>query len=184
MPRASSAANFVSALNSNSSLNVNAAVNSSGAVVLSNRAGGTGGSVAVTDSGGTLTDQISLAKEGQNAEFSVDNVTGTSSSNTVTNAIAGVTLSLTGVTTTTGPVTVNVAAPTASSSNIQSAISTFVTQYNSVMSSIETALTTPPTSGSPGTGTLYQDPELQACSARCARRCPRPDRACPTTWRT
>ena len=156
-----SAANFVSAINANSSLNVNASVNSSGQVVLSNRAGGTGGSVSVQDSGGTLTNQTSLAKEGQNALYSVDGVSGSSASNTVTGAIAGVSLTLAGVTTTSGPVTVDVGAPAASASNISSAVQTFITQYNSVISSIESALTTAPTSGTAGTGTLYQDPELQ-----------------------
>ena len=42
------------------------------------------------------------SSEGRDAMFSVDGVSGTSSSNTVTNAIAGVSLSLNGVTTTSG----------------------------------------------------------------------------------
>jgi flagellar hook-associated protein 2 len=158
-----SISSFVNSINSNSNLDVYAAATNSGTVVLSNRATGDTGTnfIAVQDSGGTMTEQTSLAKEGQNAEYSVDGVSGTSASNTVTGAIAGVTLSLTGVTTTTGPVTINVAAPAPSSSNIQSALNTFITQYNSTISSIESALTTAPTSGTPGTGTLYQDPELQ-----------------------
>jgi flagellar hook-associated protein 2 len=158
-----SISSFVNSINSNSNLDVYAAATNSGTVVLSSRATGDTGTnfIQVQDSGGTMTEQTSLAKEGQNAEYSVDGVSGTSASNTVTGAIAGVSLSLTGVTTTTGPVTINVAAPAPSSSNIQSALNTFMTQYNSTISSIESALTTAPTSGTPGTGTLYQDPELQ-----------------------
>jgi flagellar hook-associated protein 2 len=157
-----SLSDLVSSINSNSKLDVYAAQTNTGTVVLSNRAtGDTGtGFIAVSGSGGALTEQTALAKEGQNAEFSVDGVAGTSSSNTVTNAIAGVSLTLTGVTTTSGPVTVTVGAPSASSSNVSSAISTFVTQYNSVVNQIQTALAQAPSSSDPTQGTLYDDSEL------------------------
>lgn len=164
-----SISDFVNSINSNSNLDVYAAATNSGTVVMSNRAtGGAGASdnsgndfIQVQDSGGALTENTALAKAGQNAMFSVDGVAGTSSSNTVTNGIAGVSLSLTGVTTTSGPVTINVAPPTPSSSNIETAINAFNTQYNSVISQIQTALTTPPSSTDPTVGTLYGDPELQ-----------------------
>ena len=67
---------------------------------------------------------------------------------------------ITGVTTTSGPVTINVAAPTASSSNIATAVNAFTTQYNSVISQIQTQLTTVPSSSDPTVGTLYGDQEL------------------------
>jgi flagellar hook-associated protein 2 len=158
-----STSDFVKSINSNSNLDVYAAATNSGTIVMSNRAtGNTGtGFIAVTDSGGALAEQTGLAKQGQDAAFSVDGVGGTSSSNTVTNAIAGVSLALTGVTTTSGPVTVNVGAPTASSSTIESAINTYVTQYNSVIAQIQTQLTQPPSATDPTQGTLYGDPELQ-----------------------
>ena len=162
IPAGESISDFVNSINSNSSLDVYAAATDSGTVVMSNRATGNTGAnfIQVQDSSGALTEQTALAKQGQNAMFSVDGVSGTSSSNTVTNAIAGVSLSLTGVTTTSGPVTVNVSAPTASSSKIETAINAFVTQYNSVISQIQTQLSQTPSSSDPTQGTLYDDPEL------------------------
>ncbi len=169
IPAGQSISDFVNSINSNSNLDVYAAATNSGTVVMSNRAtGGAGASdnsgsdfIQVQDSGGALTENTALAKAGQNAMFSVDGVSGTSSSNTVTNGIAGVSLTLSGVTTTSGPVTINVAAPAPSSANIESAVSAFTTQYNSVISQIQTAVTTPPSSSDPTVGTLYGDPELQ-----------------------
>lgn len=156
-----SLSSFVNQINSNSNLDVYAAATSSGTVVLSDRSTGDTGSnfIQMSDSGGTLTEQTALAKEGQNAEFSVDGVSGTSSSNTVTNAIAGVSLTLNGLTGDT-PVTVDVSPPAASASNISTAVNTFISQYNTVVSDIETQLSTAPSSSSPGTGTLYDDADL------------------------
>lgn len=158
-----SASDFVNSINSNSNLDVYAAATDSGTIVMSDRAtGNTGtGFIQVSDTAGALTEQTALAKQGQDAAFSVDGVSGTSSSNTVTNAIAGVSLALSGVTTTSGPVTIDVGAPTASSTNVESAINTFMSQYNSVISQIQTALTQAPSSSDPTQGTLYEDPGLQ-----------------------
>jgi flagellar hook-associated protein 2 len=137
---------------------VYAAATNSGTVVFSSRATGASSAVSVSDSGGALAVQSS--KAGQDALFSIDGVNGSSSSNTVTNAIGGVTLTLTGVTTTSGPVTVNVGAPAPNASNIQSAINTFVTQYNKVISDVQTQLKQQPSTSDPTQGTLYGDPEL------------------------
>jgi flagellar hook-associated protein 2 len=158
-----SISDFVNSINSNSNLDVYAAATNSGTVVMSNRATGNTGTnfIQVQDSAGTLTQQTALAKQGQDAAFSVDGVGGTSSSNTVTNAIAGVSLTLSGVTTTSGPVTINVSAPTASSANVSSAINTFVSQYNSVIGQIQTQLAQTPSSSVPTQGTLYEDQGLQ-----------------------
>ena len=165
-----SISDFVNSINSNSNLDVYAAATNSGTIVMSNRATGGAGSsdnsgndfIQVQDSGGALTENTALARAGQNAEFSVDGTAGTSTSNTVTNAIAGVSLTLSGVTTTSGPVTINVGAPTPSSSNLETAINAFTTQYNSVISQIQSAVSTPPSSSNPTVGTLYGDPELQS----------------------
>jgi flagellar hook-associated protein 2 len=150
---------FVDSINSDQNGSVYAAATNSNTVVFSSRQTGASSSVSINDTGGALALQTS--KAGQNALFSVDGVSGSSASNTVTNAIGGVTLTLTGVTTTSGPVTVNVGAPAPSSSNIQSAINTFVTQYNKVISDIQTQLTKQPSSSDPTQGTLYGDPELK-----------------------
>jgi flagellar hook-associated protein 2 len=150
---------FVDSINSDTSGSVYAAATNSGTVVFSSRQTGAASSVSVSDSGGSLALQSS--KAGQDALFSVDGVSGNSASNTVTNAIGGVSLTLTGVTTTSGPVTVNVGAPAPNSTNISNAINTFVTQYNKVISDVQTQLAQQPSSTDPTQGTLYGDPELQ-----------------------
>jgi flagellar hook-associated protein 2 len=154
---------FVDSVNSDTSGTVYAAATNSGTVVFSNRQTGDTGAnfIQVQDSGGSLVEQTSLAKEGQNALFSVDGVSGSSASNTATNAIGGVTLTLTGVTTTSGPVTVNVGAPAPNATNIANAINTFVTQYNKVISDVQTQLAQQPTGSDPTQGTLFGDSELQ-----------------------
>jgi flagellar hook-associated protein 2 len=156
-------ANFVNSINTNKNLDVYAAQTNTGTLVLSNRAtGNTNGSfISVQDSSGTLTEQTALAKDGQNAMYTVDNGTAQqSASNTVTGAIPGVTLNLTGVTTTSGPVTIDVSPPGADNSGITTAVNNFVTQYNSVIGTIQTQLSQTPTSSDPTQGTLYNDSEL------------------------
>ncbi|HET8977307.1 MAG TPA: flagellar filament capping protein FliD [Solirubrobacteraceae bacterium] len=156
------AQDFANAVNSNGNLDVWAAVSNSGTVVLSDRATGaqTGTYISVTDPGGALTEQTGLANAGQNASFTVNGTTMSSSSNSPTNAIPGLTLNLSGVTPAGSPVTINVGAPAPSTSNIQTALNTFITQYNKVIGDIQTQLSTPPLSSDPTVGTLYQDPEL------------------------
>jgi flagellar hook-associated protein 2 len=153
---------FVASINSDQNATVYAAATDSGTVVLSDRVTGNTGSsyIQVADSGGALTEQTGKARAGQDAVYSVDGVGGTSTSNTVTGAIAGVTLTLNGVTTTSGPVTVNVSPPAPSSSNISAAIQQFVTDYNSTISSIQTQLAQAPSSSDPTQGTLFGDSEL------------------------
>jgi flagellar hook-associated protein 2 len=150
---------FVDSINSDNNGTVYAAATNSGTVVFSSRQTGASSAVAVNDTGGALS--LHSSKPGQDALFSVDGVNGSSSSNTVNNAIAGVTLTLTGVTTTSGPVTVNVGAPAPNGTNISNAINTFVTQYNKVISDVQTQLQQQPSSSDPTQGTLYGDPELQ-----------------------
>ncbi len=150
---------FVDSVNSDQHGTVYAAATNSGTVVFSSRQTGASSSVGVTDTGGALALQSS--KPGQDALFSVDGTNGSSASNTVTNAIGGVTLTLTGVTTTSGPITVNVGAPAPNATNITNAINTFTTQYNKVISDIQTQLAQHPSSSDPTQGTLYGDPELQ-----------------------
>jgi flagellar hook-associated protein 2 len=162
-----SAQELVNAINSDGKATVYAAALENGTVVLSDRAtGNTGeGFIAVSDAGGTLTEQAALAKPGKDAEFTVDGVAGTSSSNTVKDAIAGVTLNLAAITTTSGPVTINVAAPAPSVSAITEQVESFVKLYNSTIGSIHNQVTTKPvanpqTSNELGTGTLFGDTDL------------------------
>jgi flagellar hook-associated protein 2 len=158
---------LVNKINSDSTATVYAAALGEETVVLSTReTGATGaGFIAVTDPGGTLVEQAGLAKEGQNAEYTVDGVAGSSASNTLTSAIPGVTLELKALTTVTGPVTVDVQPPGPSVSAIAEQVQAFVTLYNSTVGAIHTQLTTkpPPSPGSTAelqTGTLFGDFEL------------------------
>jgi flagellar hook-associated protein 2 len=158
---------LVNKINSDSTATVYAAALGEETVVLSTReTGATGaGFIAVSDPGGTLVEQAGLAKEGQNAEYTVDGVAGSSASNKLTSAIPGVTLELKALTTVTGPVTVDVQPPGPSVSAIAEQVQAFVTLYNSTVGTIHTQLTTkpPPSPGSTAelqTGTLFGDFEL------------------------
>ena len=157
---------LATAINGNSKVDVWASVNSSGQLVLSDRSTGaqSGSYIQVSDSAGALTEQPGLASSGQDAELIVNGNTSNpvySPSNTVTNAIPGVSLAVNGVTPANSPVTINVAPPAPSTSAVQSALNTFVTQYNKVIGDIQTQLTTPPSKSDPTVGTLYGDPSLQ-----------------------
>lgn len=154
-----------SAINSDTNASVYAAVVESGTIVLSNRATGNTGNefIKVTDPGAALTEVSS--REGKDAEFSVDGQAGTSSTNTIKNAIAGVTLTLNGITSD-GPVTIVVQPPGPSVGAIESQVQSFVRLYNSTVSAIQTQLNTKPPvkpqTGEEGVGTLFADPELTA----------------------
>jgi flagellar hook-associated protein 2 len=167
-----SAKELADAINSDSSATVYAAVLEGGAtIVLSDRATGdtgtgTGGEfIQVSDPGGALSEQAGTAKEGKNAEYKIDGVAGSSSSNTVAGAIPGVTLTLQGLTTT-GPVTIDVQPPGASVSAVEAQVQAFVKLYNSTVETIEKQLATTPVSkpqsaGEYATGSLFGDSELQ-----------------------
>jgi flagellar hook-associated protein 2 len=158
-----SAQDLVNAVNSNSNLDVWATATDSGTVVFSNRATGDTGTsyIQVSDTTGSLTQQTALAKQGTNAQYTINGVAGTSASDTISNGIPGVTLSLNGLTTTSGTVTVNVSPPAPNSQSIQTAVQAFVTSYNSVISQIQTQLSTQPSKTDPTVGTLFGDPDLR-----------------------
>ena len=158
-----SAQDLVNAVNSNSNLDVWATATDSGTVVFSNRATGDTGTnyIQVSDTSGSLTEQTALAQQGTNAQYTINGVAHSSASDTITNGIAGVTLSLNGLTTTSGTVTVNVSPPAPNSQSIQTAVQAFVTSYNQVISQIQTQLSTSPSSSDPTVGTLFGDPDLR-----------------------
>jgi flagellar hook-associated protein 2 len=154
------------AINSDSQADVYAAVVEGGTLVLSTRAtGNTGGEfIEVTDPGETLTEVEGTAKAGEDAEFTVDGVPATSSSNTVTDAIAGVTVTLTGLTPG-GPVTIDVQAPAANAGAVEAQVQSFIKLYNSTVGAIQQQLATKPparpqSTSEFGTGTLFADVEL------------------------
>ncbi|HYV15178.1 MAG TPA: flagellar filament capping protein FliD [Conexibacter sp.] len=133
----------VTAINSDTNATVYAAATDSGTLVLSSRQTGDtgGGYIAVTDPTGALTEQAAKARQGKDAQFTVDGVAGTSSSNTVTSAIAGVKLTLKGVTTTTGALTITVDPPAADPDAIKQKLQAFVDVYNSTVDAIRSKLT-------------------------------------------
>ncbi len=160
------AKDLASAINASSSATVYAAVLEGETLVLSNRATGSTGGEFIKVTGAALTEKAGTAKEGQDAEYTIDGVTGTSSSNTLTNAIAGVTLTLTGLTPK-GPVTIDVQPPGVSEKAIEAQLQSFVKLYNSTVSAIETQLSTksptrPHTTDEFATGTLFGDRELSS----------------------
>lgn len=91
--------------------------------------------------------QMTQASSAQNASLVVDGVPVSSSSNTVTGALSGVTLTLNGTTGTGSPTTLGVSAD---ASQINSAISQFVTDYNSAISSVSAQFTFSASSASQG----------------------------------
>ncbi len=158
---------LVKDINSDSTATVYAAAVGSETVVLSTReTGATGeGFIAVTDAGGTLVEQAGTAKEGRNAEYTIDGVAGSSTSNRLTSAIPGVTLELKALTTTTGPVSIDVQPPALNASKVVAQVQAFVSLYNSTIGGIQKQLTTkPPTSPQSAeelqTGTLFGDFDL------------------------
>ncbi len=159
------AKSLASKINASSTSTVYAAALENGTIVLSNRqTGSTGGEfIDVSSTGGALTEVAATAKEGKDAEFSVDGVAGTASSNSVTTAIAGVTLTLEGLTTT-GPVTIDVQPPAPSVTQVEAQVQAFTKLYNSTVETIETQLTTKPPKGANegGAGTLFGDQELSS----------------------
>jgi flagellar hook-associated protein 2 len=157
---------LVSAINDDSKSSVFAAVLETGTIVLSSRATGNTGEefINVTDPGGTLVEKPETAKEGRDAEYTVDGVAGKSASNTVTNAIAGVTLTLSGLTSG-APVTIDVQPPGPSASAVEAQVQSFIKLYNSTVEAIQQQLATKPldkpsSSSEYATGTLFGDLEL------------------------
>jgi flagellar hook-associated protein 2 len=95
-------------------------------------------SSALTDTSPTSTDQsVSLTQiqAGRDANITVDGVPLTSASNTVTNAIPGVTFQLLSVPGSSENIQVSI---TNDTSSVSTAVSTFVSDYNTVMKAINT----------------------------------------------
>ncbi len=117
-------------------------------------ADGTGSHLAVSSSNGqqvTLSSDPALtltqASPAQNASLTVDGVPVSSASNTVTGALNGISLTLTGTTSSSNPATLSVSAD---ADQIDSAVSQFVTDYNSAISQLSTQFTYSTASGSQG----------------------------------
>lgn len=167
VPAGMTAQALVNEINSDSKATVYAAATNSETLVLSTRTtGATGpGFIAVSDPGSTLVEQAGLAKEGRDAKYTIDGQEASASSNVVTNAIPGVSLSLKALTTSTGAVTVVVEPPAPNKSAIVAQVQLFVSLYNSTLATINTQIQTkPPANGATTaelqTGTLFGDSEM------------------------
>jgi flagellar hook-associated protein 2 len=110
---------------------------------------GSAGNFTVSSSGGGL--GFTSGATGLNASLTVNGIDISSASNTVTGAIAGVTLNLAS----TGTVSVDVAPNTSTAST---AINQFVTDYNTLIGQLNTEFSD--TAGT-GQGSLAQDPVVQ-----------------------
>jgi flagellar hook-associated protein 2 len=109
-------------------------------LVFSSRVTGQAAS-AFTASAGSLTEDGARAVGGLDAQYSVDGgAVKSSSTNVVTDAIPGLSLTLKGVTTVSGPVTVNVGAPAPDTANITAKVKAVVEQYNSTLDFVRSKL--------------------------------------------
>src|SRR3954470_23692923 len=96
---------------------------------------------AFTASASSLAEDGSRAVAGLDSSYSVDGgPVKTSATNVVTDAIPGATVTLKGVTTVSGPVTVTVGAPAPNNSNITAKVKAYVDQYNSTLDFIRSKL--------------------------------------------
>lgn len=145
---------------------VYAAAENEATIVLSSRETGAseGGFIDLEEGGGVLAEKAGTAKEGRDAEYTVDGVEGKSRSNVVTEAIPGVTLTFAALTPA-GPVTIAVQPPAPNVAAIQKQLESFVGLYNSTVEAVQTQLTTKPVSNPQnaserGTGALFGDPIL------------------------
>ncbi len=157
---------LANAINSSSSATVYAAVTNGETIVLSTRTTGASGPsfIQVEDLGGALAEVAGAAKAGRNAEYTLDGVAASASTNTLNAAIPGVTLNLKALTTG-GPVTIEVQPPAPSTSAVVEQLKSFVALYNSTISAIQGQLTTKPpanpeTAAELQMGTLFGDPQL------------------------
>jgi flagellar hook-associated protein 2 len=152
----------VSSVNSDANASV-FAVNVNGKLVLAAKT--TGASSAFTASGGSIAEDPTKARAGVDANYTVDGQAFTSSSNVVSNGLAGVTLTLSGRTT--SDVAVNVGNPGANSALITSKLNAFVSAYNDVVTTVQQATTQKkvPNAASAtdaSQGTLFGDSGLNA----------------------
>jgi len=136
------AQDVATAINTDRDAEVYAAATGDGRIVLSRRQSGADSVpfIQVSGNAGVLDEDRTLARAGRDAIFTVDGVTRTSSSNTVTDAVAGVTITLKALTTTSGPVTVTVGAPGADTEAITRKVQAFVDAYNATIEMIRTKL--------------------------------------------
>ncbi len=151
----------VSAINGSSTSQLYA-VNVNGSLVLSAKTTGDTSGFAITGAGvGTQTERVA----GQNAKFTVNDVAYERQSNTVTDALPGLQLTLKGKTAVGATVGVTVGSPGPDKDAIVTKVKAFVTAYNDVVKTARADLTEKPvingtTTADVQTGTLFGDSGL------------------------
>lgn len=131
-----------------------------GNLVISDQQTGTANAIESITTNGTSGLTFSQTQAAQDASFTIDGTPYTSGSNTVTTAMAGVTLSLSGQTS--SATTIVVGEPAPDTATIESNLTAFVTEYNSVLSDLESQLkqqpvANPQTPSDFATGALYNN---------------------------
>jgi len=106
-----------------------------------------------TRTGGTP--QTTLLQSAQNANLSIDGIAITSASNTVSDALQGVSINLAGTTATNAPTTLTISQNTSAAN---SAIQSFVSNYNSLLGTVQSLTANTP--GSASNGPLAADPSV------------------------
>lgn len=151
----------VGAINSNSKSGLYA-VNVNGSLVLSSKTTGDQGGFTVSGSGlGAQTERVA----GQNAKVTIDGTTYERQTNTITDALPGISLTLKGKTTGTSTVGLTVGSPGPDKDAIVSKVKAFVTAYNDVVTATRADLKEEPvvnasTSDDVQKGTLFGDSGL------------------------
>jgi flagellar hook-associated protein 2 len=130
-------ATVASKINGTSGVGVYASVVNS-KLVLSGKSTGAINAISVTGTG-AADFGFAQTQSALDAQYTVDGVAKTSSSNIVTDALAGVSLTLKA--TTTSDVSISISAPGPNSSSIQSSVQSFIDQYNSTIDFIQSKLT-------------------------------------------
>ncbi|MGC9221308.1 MAG: flagellar filament capping protein FliD [Solirubrobacteraceae bacterium] len=164
---------LASDINSSNTLGVWAS-DSNGQLVLSSRTTGTGNLITATTTdvaSGAANSDVSVvsSQDGQDAEVYINGSSTAVSSptDTVTNAIPGVTLTLNGVTAANTPVTITTSSPAPDQNSILQAVNQFVGDYNSAVEAIEAQVNTAPAGESNPSaeqsdpGSLFGDPQLE-----------------------
>jgi len=161
---------LAAAINGDSELKLLAATSGTETLVLSERETGLQSGSYITVSGGTvLTEVTGSAYAGSNATYSINGKEGSSRSNVLTEAIAGVTLTLSGLTPTTG-VTVTISPPEPDSKQVVEAVKNFISAYNTVLQTVDGELNTKPKPNLAAEaeyrkGSLFGDAELLGMEA-------------------
>jgi flagellar hook-associated protein 2 len=155
-------ADAVTAINSDHETGVSA-VAVGGKLVLSSRTTGAGSTVSAAGAG--LTEEAAKARAGQDTLYTIDGIASSSSTNVITEAIPGVTLTATALTT--GPVTIGVTEPAPDTASIAAKVKTFVSAYNAAVELIqakvsEETVKEPKTQEEANKGVLFGDGALNS----------------------